>query len=163
MPALRADDKEQVRMLVISVGCSEASRQTGIPLNTILSWSARGEWLKPRAVQPLPPSMQGNAIAAIKPADALQNVMQDLTKDTKLAGMRFAKRTVQYAAEIAETEPAKALVLATDVKSALQSAAIAGDWSAGKDDHSLHLSFFQLSADREEAAVEQRTIDVEQA
>lgn len=74
MPAKLDVDREAVKTLVVAVGCSEASRQTGIPLNTVLAWSARGRWLKPPAP---PPSMIQPAIGAIKPGLALQNIIEE--------------------------------------------------------------------------------------
>lgn len=75
MPAPLDVDREQVRMLVLRVGCTEASQELGIPLNTILSWSARGKWLKPEKPE-LPPTVQPRAISTIKPSQALANIME---------------------------------------------------------------------------------------
>lgn len=126
----RADNREEVRMLVLSVGCSEAARLTGIPLNTVLSWSARGKWLQPEKPK-LPPHVaaaKAGAIAAIKPADSLANKLAEDGEATKLAGMEYAKLVVSGAAARAKSDPDNALGVASDVKSALQSAAIAGGW-----------------------------------
>ncbi len=66
-----------------------------------------------------------------KPADALSNLLLEDGNATKVAGMKFARRTIEAAAKLAETEPIKALVSAPDVKASLQSAAIAGgNWRA---------------------------------
>lgn len=84
MPAALDVDREQVRMLVVSVGCSEAARQTGINLNTVLQWSARFGWLKALQVKPvLPASMQQPAIGVISGANAQANVVREKLMETR--------------------------------------------------------------------------------
>lgn len=122
-------DREQVRMLVLSVGVREAARQCGISENTVLAWSNRGGWLqhitKPEPIE-RPASMQG-AIVAIKPADALQNTLAELGNRTKLAAMKYAAKTTEHAAELDAEE---ALAAANDMKAVVQTAAIAGSWQS---------------------------------
>lgn len=78
-------NKEAIQTLVKAVGCTEAARQTGIPLNTILSWSARGKWLDLASVKPtLPPTVQPRAISAIIAPVALQNSLEGRKHTTKL-------------------------------------------------------------------------------
>lgn len=73
MPAPLDVDKEAIRLLVVEYGVTETAKQTNIPLNTLLSWSARGNWLKPQPT-PLPPTVQPRAINAIQPSQAQANI-----------------------------------------------------------------------------------------
>lgn len=100
MPAPLDVNREAIKTLVLAVGCTEAAKQTGIPLNTILSWSARGNWLKPAAPQ-LPPTVQPTAITAINPSDALANVLADNHKQTKL---QLSKYTLDASKKAADSE-----------------------------------------------------------
>lgn len=94
MPAPLDVDREQVRMLVLAVGCSEAARQTGINLNTILQWSSRFEWLKPVAVKPLPVSMAPTpVIGVINPGDALANTLKQRKNETLLGLSEWASES----------------------------------------------------------------------
>lgn len=126
MPAPLDVDRDQVRMLVLSVGCTEAAQQTGIPLNTVLSWSARGEWLanagKPT---PLPASMQPRAIPAIvAPVDALMNILSEDERETRISLSKSARKLAKQA----EDAP---LEQAADVLQAAKTAAIVHRWQDG--------------------------------
>lgn len=112
MAAPRTDDREQVRMLVLSVGAREAARQAGIPENTVLAWCHRFGWLehvKPQEIE-LPASMRG-ASSAIKPADALQNILSERKLKTRLALSKYV-REASHEAAIAPNK----LAIANDVK-----------------------------------------------
>jgi hypothetical protein len=132
MPAPLDVDREQVRMLAMQVGPREAARRMGLSEDTVLAWSRREGWLDGiRLPPPLPKSMQPTAIAALKrPADALRDCLAEDGQATRVAGMRYARRVIERAAQVAEDEPDKALESAQNVKGALQSAAIAGGWAS---------------------------------
>lgn len=134
MPAPLNVDKEQVRMLVLSVGVREAARQCGIKEATVQDWSAKGKWLAdtrtviipaklppPASMRPTDPTRQ--------PADALADTLRADGNATKLAAMRYARLTSNHAVALAETAPDEALEQAGNVKQVLQAAAIAGGWA----------------------------------
>jgi hypothetical protein len=95
-------DREQMKMLVQSVGCSEAAKQTGVKLNTVLSWSAREGWLKElkEAKPVLPAHLQPRAIDAIKPVDALSNTLRERQEKTKLHQSKYVMRASEKLADI---------------------------------------------------------------
>ena len=132
MPPPLSVDKEAVRVLVVAVGVREAARQMNLNENTVCAWSDRGGWLdhlKPENQPKLPASMQPTiAIGAIKPAEALVNTMQDDSKACRAATLRYGRRVIEKAADLAEESPLDALSLAPDVSSAVKSAALAGEW-----------------------------------
>jgi len=64
-------------------------------------------------------------------ADSVSITLGEMGRDTKLAGMEYAKLVTEHARGMARAEPERALEAAGNVKAALQSAAIAGDWQAG--------------------------------
>ena len=150
MPAPLAVDKEQVRMLVLDVGVREAARKLGLAENTVLAWSNRGNWLAHLSQKPkLPASMQG-AICAISPAQALQNTLEEDSQACKTHALRYAKRTLKHAADLAEVAPDEALTQAPNVQSAAKTAALAGAWGADRAD--VRINVFSDSS---------RVIDVE--
>lgn len=63
-----------------------------------------------------------------KAPDALAEALSEMGGDTRLAGMEYAKLVTEHARDRARAEPEKALGRANKVKSALQSASIAGSW-----------------------------------
>jgi hypothetical protein len=133
MPAPLDVDREQVRMLVLSVGVREAARQCNLSENTVLAWANRGGWLdaikdalRPQSLPQLPQSMRPTvAIGAIKPVDALANTLLDDSKATKVAASRFARRVVEYSADM---EPEIALEQARNVKEAVTIAEKVHGW-----------------------------------
>lgn len=161
MPAPLAVDKEQVRMLVLAVGVREAARQLGIKEATVQDWSATGKWLaQTRSIPAIiaAPVYSGRPTNPTKPADALQKVLVERQNHTKLGLSLFTARAARAASRL----PKEALLAnAADVKAVADIASKV--WPEQAADHSLHLSFFRLSAEREEAAVERPVIDVEQA
>lgn len=59
--------------------------------------------------------------------------------------MKYARRTAERAADLAQLNPDEALAQASNVKAVLQTAALAGDWAAVSTDQSTHLNFFQIA------------------
>lgn len=98
MPAPLNVDKEQVRMLVLSIGVREAARKLDIAEGTVQAWSARGNWLEATrpspAILPQPVSMRG-ATVATKPADALAECLADDSRETRISLSRGARRMAQ--------------------------------------------------------------------
>lgn len=129
-------------MLVLQYGPREAARMCGLAENTVLSWTHRGKWLEDTKVKAakLPPPASMRAINAIKsPVDALMDVLREDGDATKVAAMRYARRTTEHAASLAETSPEQALAQAADVKAVVQTAALAGGW-AGATGSQLHVN-----------------------
>jgi len=127
MPAPIDIDKEQVRMLVLSIGVRDAARRLGLNENTVLTWSTNGDWLKATKPQPaqLPkPLSQQGSIVSIKPSDVLAQTLAENERETKLSLSKSIRRMAQEA----ETAP---LAQASDVKSVVQSAALLGGWDKG--------------------------------
>lgn len=138
MPAAIQVDKEQVRMLVLSVGVREAARKMGLNEKTVLHWSHTGDWLKDCRPTPAipaklpPPASMTPSVNSVKPADALEDTLLSDGQATKVATMRFARKSAEYAANLAETDPEKALGHASDVKALAGAAQIVGGWAAGQ-------------------------------
>lgn len=134
MPAPIEVDKEQVRMLVLSVGVREAARQIGLNEKTVLHWSHTGNWLahtKPQPKPVLPLSMQSRSVVSVKPADALQNTLKNDHEETKINVLRYAKAASAEGARLAEEQPDKALDQAANMKQVAQAASIAVGEKAG--------------------------------
>lgn len=132
MPAPLDVDREQVRMLVLEVGVTEASRRTGIDLSTVKQWSARGGWLAhTRVPQPLPTSMQPVPVTGLvtgvtrQPADALTDVLREHNTETRVS---LARATRQAAAKLEACEPEDA----KNLKAVAQTAALVHGWQDGQ-------------------------------
>ena len=104
-------DREQARMLVMTQGVRAAAREMGLKESTVMAWSARGKWLKdcrPQApLHELPPSCRSvevSASGAIKPVEALENVLKRDSESTKTALSRAARRGAEFIAQLPEEE-----------------------------------------------------------
>lgn len=108
MPAPLAVDREQVRMLVMTVGVREAARQCGIAQGTVQDWSAKGKWLadtKPTPAKLPPPASMQRPTNPTSPVDALSGILADDSRETRLSLSRAA-RSMARQAEDAELEQA---------------------------------------------------------
>ncbi len=142
-PAEEIQDKAAIRVLAAAVGQREAARQLGLSENTVKSICYRaGDGRAVKAAERVITEAHPNAPNA---ADTLAGMIRTEGDATRLAGMRYAKRTVEHAAQLAETAPDVALAQASDVKAALQSAAIAGDWASEKAGDTMTLQFFSVA------------------
>lgn len=93
MPAALDVDKEQVRMLVLEVGCAEAARRLGIAHDTVRQWACRGRWIADRpASQPLPPTHRRPVTLVATPAQALADAYRDDRIQTRLSMSRAARK-----------------------------------------------------------------------
>lgn len=121
-------------MLVLSVGVREAARQMGLTEDAVRQWSSRGKWLEhitsPTPPGPKPASMVSVTTVTKLPADCLHDSIADDGHATKVAAMRYARRTMEHAQKIAEESPDEALAQAPNVKAVLGTAQIAGGWGA---------------------------------
>ena len=127
MPAPLAVDKEQVRMLVMSVGVREAARRCKISESTVQAWSAKGRWIadmrhpshdatspplkvQPETpLQPLPLSIRpttqsSGATIVTSPADVLADVLADDKRATVLAMSRASRRGIEHLAQLADPD-----------------------------------------------------------
>lgn len=151
-----------IRAAAVALGnVSEAARQAAGEMNdqgrerfreTVCKRAVREQWLsKAKAVRVQTPtlatmSVQRNTSKLVQSgADTVMDCIAEDGKATKVAGMRYAKRTVEYAARLAEDAPEQALAMAGDVKASLQSAAIAGDWGAKDSGSHVTLAFFSVA------------------
>lgn len=136
-------------MLVMELGCTEAAKRTGIPLNTVLSWSARGNWLKPEAR--LPATVMPRAIDAIKPADALQSKLAELDSETRLSLAKGLHKGAEHVAQLAGPD---ILAEAKSIHSLTQSTALVHSWKgiASESNSVLNIAFLQSCGTQPEQA-----------
>lgn len=128
MPAALDVNRDAIKTLVLAVGCTEASKQTGIPLNTILSWSARGKWLDLSPVKPnLPPTVRPIAINAISAPEALKASLSDDSKRSKIG---FSKAARKVAEHLAEASPAEIMKRSGQLLNTVKAAATVHGWQA---------------------------------
>lgn len=150
MPAALDVDREQVRMLVLSVGVAEASRRTGIDLSTVKQWSARGKWLEQfRRKQTLPTSMQSRVTDVTVPGDALETLLLERRDRTKLAQSNYLARASEKLEQVKESELLEhapiGKTLAEMASKVYPEVAV---------DQSTHLSFFSVAMERPGSAEE---------
>ena len=122
-------DRDQVRMLVLSVGVRDAARQLNLSENTVKSWSLRGHWLDVCRQQPppLPPSVRPVAAPnAPTPADALSNTLLDDSNCTKIAMSRAARRGAEHVAGL--DRPADILAVSKSLANLARVAAQVHGW-----------------------------------
>lgn len=130
MPAAIDVDREQVRMLVLSVGCREAARQMGLNEDTVSAWSARGGWLahitNPAPPGPKPASMIPASSASKSAVDALQEALTTLSGKTKLG---LLKASAKAAEALAAKDGESLLGLGAEAKAWADTGARAGNWA----------------------------------
>lgn len=128
MPAPLPVDREQVRMLAASVGQREAARQLGMSENTVKSICHRaGDGpRRERAALDAKYPQTVRAPDAPKPVEKLLDTLAADGQATKIAGMRYARRATERAAQLPEDE---LLAEAPNVKAVLGTAQIAGAWA----------------------------------
>jgi hypothetical protein len=117
-------NKEEVRMLVATLGYKETSLRTGIEEPTLRQWSHRGQWTKvrqhPKAVTHVTAS----------PADALADALQEHENATRLALAKAARKGTEH---IAESDPEG---IKRDSRALLQlgqTAGMAHKWNSGAE------------------------------
>lgn len=138
-------DWSGIRAASVSVGVREAARQAARNLSSdeqerfvfrVLKRSQREGWVTAIAEAKASVIVQ-NAMpmssVVLKGSEALAHTLLEDGNATKLAGMKYARRTTEYAARLAEESPEKALAEANNVKASLQSAALAGSWRDGSE------------------------------
>lgn len=147
MPAPLDVDKEQIRMLVLAVGVTEAAKQTGIDLSTVKQWSARGKWLahtrKPPERQQMPLSMQPRAVTLVtSPADALENTLKERRAQTRLGLSEYAARASRQAAELPDDE-----LLARSVEVKAVASVAESVWPSERGGGSVQVSIFSATVE----------------
>jgi hypothetical protein len=131
MPAPLAVDKEQVRMLVLSIGVRQAARQMGIAEGTVQDWSAAGKWLadtRPTPAKLPPPASMVSPTSPTKPADALRDVLSDDSRETRISLSKAARKLAKKAEEAD-------LDQAGDVLQAAKTAALVHSWEQAGGSH----------------------------
>lgn len=151
-------DWSGIRAASVAIGVREAARQAGKDLppdeqerfvERVMKRCSREGWLVQAQIVRSTPRTQSQAKPLSAPvrtgADTVLDSIAEDGKATKVHAMKFAKRTVKYAASLAKTSPEQALAMAGDVKASLQSAAIAGDWQAKDTGGNVTLAFFSIT------------------
>lgn len=160
-PALDVD-KEQVRLLVMQMGVRDAARAMGLNENTVAAWSARGRWLAP-VEQTTPKSMQPIASNAIKPVQALANVLSENEERTKLA---IALATTKGTERIADMDADEVLLNTGQLKDLTQVAKDNYGWAREREGQGanilLNIAFLGGAAQPVEHEIEPVTTDVVQ-
>ncbi len=121
-------DREQVRMLVVDVGCHEAARRLGLNEGTVRQWDVRYKWTAdiPRA-KPLPVSRVQPVTLVTSPANAQRNVYVEKLLETRgnhLDGALAVSR------EIKGKSGVELLENIDKVLAAGKHAALVGGWNA---------------------------------
>lgn len=130
MPAALDVDREQVKMLVLEVGCHEAARRLGLAEGTVRQWDNRFGWTAsiPRD-KPLPPSRVQPVTLVTSPSDALASAMREDAMGGRAAALRATRKSLVHMAEL----PAEELCdkdVAQTLHVHVKSAAIAGGYGA---------------------------------
>lgn len=99
-------DREAVKTLAIAIGVREAARQLGLNEDRVRQWSKREKWLQ-HEPKPQPPTVTKNLVTTVtKPSDALQSILADDSKQTKIGFSRAARKVAKHL----EEAPVKELV-----------------------------------------------------
>lgn len=142
-------------MLVMSIGVRDAARKLELNENTVLDWSRKGKWLadcRPTPAKAPPPASMASPIGPIKPADALQSILSEDERETRLSLSKAARRM----AKTAEDAP---LEQAGDALQAGKLASLVHRWEKDRDGDRVSLAFFSISIGSGEP--EAPTVDVE--
>lgn len=132
MPPALDIDKEQVRMLVLSIGVRPAAAKLGLPVSTVGTWSEEGKWLactKPQpATMPKPASMVNPNNPNISPANALAQTIQDHERATKTALARAIRAGAEHASTMLGSE---VVDKSRQIKDLAGAGAVIHAWSGG--------------------------------
>lgn len=138
MPAALEVDRQQVRLLVLTVGVREAAKQLGLSSATVGAWSARGKWLaqtKPQpALLPKPASMQPTNSANKTPVNALTDALADDNKATRHALSKALRKGAEHAADM---QPGAILKQSRAVVDMAKGAGLVHEWNGSKPDGGL--------------------------
>lgn len=124
-------DREQVRMLVLSVGVREAARSLNLSENTVSAWSARYSWLadtRPKPPVDKPASMISASTASISPVKAMEGVLERRSKLTRFALSKVALRGALHASQMKGDE---ILTKSKEIKDLTSIASTVGGWEEG--------------------------------
>lgn len=136
MPPPLNIDREQVRLLVLSIGVRPAAAKLGIPPGTVQDWSARFGWLRHARTQTVvtppsiqaPPTMLPKTNPTIQPADALTEILRDDATATRTALSRAVRRASEHASSLAGSD---SLDAARRVRETVESASRLHGWEQG--------------------------------
>lgn len=128
MPAPLDVDKEQVRMLVLSVGVREAARQMGIAEGTVQYWSMKGNWLEPTkdrlAELPKPLSQQGSTAST----SAVQALCNSLADQSKLVRTKMAAAFVKGASKAEQMDGKDVIASSGKLHELVKASAVVFGW-----------------------------------
>jgi hypothetical protein len=156
MPAPLKVDRNAVRVLASAVGLREAARQTGIPENTVLAWSAREGWKEDEekareiAAARVQEREKGLGIvqsSAIKsPAECMADTLADHNKRTRINLAKAALRLSENAENVE-------LDQAGDVLQVGKLAALVHGWAQSGDGQQTLININLLGAELPQAKV----------
>lgn len=151
MPPPLDVNKEEVRMLVISVGVREAARQMGLSENTVLAWANRGGWIQALTDARERKNMSMQSRAIVKPVDALKNVLTEHSVQTRLS-LAVAARNMAKTAETADLSEAPSALATGKLASLLHG------WD--KQSQAIRISVFAQTVSMDEAMPYAEAIDI---
>lgn len=129
MPAPLNIDREQVKMLALSIGLRPAAKQLNIPLPTLAAWSSKGKWFaKPEHA--LPPTVKPIQTLQTKPADVLADMLADDSKQTKLSLARASRKAAEH---LADAEPGTVLKHSRAMHDVAKTAATVHGWAGSTE------------------------------
>jgi hypothetical protein len=131
MPAALEIDREQVRIVAVSVGVREAARQFELNEDTVAAWSAREGWFKREAEvaaiqqQAIERKQERQGVKAAASKSAA-DVLKDYDGETRFS---LAKGIAAGARTVAEMDGQEVLMAAQQVGTLVKSAALVHGWA----------------------------------
>ncbi len=144
MPRVDPAKLEAVKTLATAIGVREAARQTGIPENTVMAWSARYKWFAPTKLPPTITHPNGASIASKTPSVALADTLKAESHETKL---NLSKGILRASRAIAEADPKELLEKADKVKAMAGAGSVVHSWEEKQQNVGLNLSILSVSGD----------------
>jgi len=130
MPQALEIDRDEVKLIALSVGVREAARQYGLPEATVQAWSARYGWFAQReqevaiveAAKELKRERQGLQPIATSPAEILKRTGPNTRAKLAIAVEKQAE-------SLAETDAQELVLMAQTVTTVINGAAKLHSWA----------------------------------
>jgi uncharacterized protein YjcR len=126
-------DKEQIRMLVLSIGYDQTAERTGIKPATLRKWAERGNWW----AKAKPTKAVTNVTR--QPADILSDTLAEHERETRLSLARYASRAAKDAEQASLRD-------APLVHKAAQVAGIVHKWDSEKSNQTFTLNVLNINS-----------------